>query len=45
MVQGFIPAFGGGNSNAQIFFYPGLSDEVFQTARSETGVQFSIIIG
>jgi hypothetical protein len=45
MIQGFASAFGCGNGDAQIFFYPGLSDEIIQTSRSETGLQNSFIIG
>jgi hypothetical protein len=44
MIKGFPSAFGSGNGYTQIFFYPGLSNKIIQTARSETGVQYGIFV-
>ncbi len=43
MVQRFIPAFGGGNSDVQIVLNPGLTGKICQTAWSQTGIERSIL--
>ncbi len=43
MVQRLVPAFGGGDSYAQVIFNLALPDEVVKTARSQAGIKWRIL--
>jgi hypothetical protein len=43
MVQGLAASLGGGDGDTQIFFDPGLADEVSQALGPEVGIQREIL--
>jgi hypothetical protein len=43
MVQGFAARPGGGDGDAQVFFYSGLADEVAEALGPEVGIQREIL--